>query len=236
MPRDLWHWAGLEIDLLVPRTPLVTECHSRDLSYPFRFRFTFTSIWPATWQNEPSDLCSRRRPKSAYWSALSGQFSLSAWRKFASTAIQNAPCLDSDKTARMRRLIWIFAWLTCPKVRSRCPHEKILNPRLFKLSPVRILIRLCKCAGWSKHLQGAQVQRYTFWRRDSFRKNKFFNSNLLCFSLLNLIRELSIMLLCFSFKKKLESILLLLCPFVHFYIRWSYMLVCIIIDCWYLWN
>ena len=35
--------------------------------------------------------------------------SLSAWRNFASLAIQNAPREDSDQTARMRRLIWIFA-------------------------------------------------------------------------------------------------------------------------------
>ena len=42
--------------------------------------------------------------------------SLSVWRNFAYLAIQNAPSEDSDQTARMRRLIWIFAWRTCPKV------------------------------------------------------------------------------------------------------------------------
>ena len=31
--------------------------------------------------------------------------------------IQNAPSEDSDQTARMRRLIWIFAGCTCTKVR-----------------------------------------------------------------------------------------------------------------------
>ena len=49
----------------------------------------------------------------AVWS----ESSLSAWRDFASLAIQNAPNEDSDQTARKRRLIWIFAWRTCPKVR-----------------------------------------------------------------------------------------------------------------------
>ena len=43
--------------------------------------------------------------------------SLSAWRNLASLAIQNAPSEDSDQTARMRRLIWIFAGRTCPMVR-----------------------------------------------------------------------------------------------------------------------
>ena len=43
--------------------------------------------------------------------------SLSAWRHFASLTIQNATSEDSDQTARMRRLIWIFAGRTCPEVR-----------------------------------------------------------------------------------------------------------------------
>ena len=43
--------------------------------------------------------------------------SLSAWRNFVSLAIQNAPCEDSDQTARMRSLILIFAGRICPKVR-----------------------------------------------------------------------------------------------------------------------
>ena len=42
--------------------------------------------------------------------------SLSAWRNIASLAIQNAPSEDSDQTARMRSLIWIFAGRTCSKV------------------------------------------------------------------------------------------------------------------------
>ena len=42
--------------------------------------------------------------------------SLSAWRNFASLAIQNAASEDSDQTARKRRLIWNFAGRPCPKV------------------------------------------------------------------------------------------------------------------------
>ena len=41
--------------------------------------------------------------------------SLSACRNFASLAIQNAPSEDSDQTARMRRLIWIFVGCTFRK-------------------------------------------------------------------------------------------------------------------------
>ena len=43
---------------------------------------------------------------------------LSAWRNIASLATQYAHREDSDQTVRMRRLIWIFAGRTCPKVRS----------------------------------------------------------------------------------------------------------------------
>ena len=49
---------------------------------------------------------------SADWS----ESSLSVGRNFASLTIRNAPSEDSDQTARMRRLIWIFAGCTCTKV------------------------------------------------------------------------------------------------------------------------
>ena len=29
----------------------------------------------------------------------------------------------------------------------RCPHEEILHSWLFKMQPMKILIRLCECAG-----------------------------------------------------------------------------------------
>ena len=38
-------------------------------------------------------------------------------KNFASFAIQNAPSENSDQTARMRRLVWIFAGRTWPEVR-----------------------------------------------------------------------------------------------------------------------
>ena len=45
------------------------------------------------------------------------QSALSAWWTVASLVILNVPSEDSDQPARMRRLIWIFTWRTCPKVR-----------------------------------------------------------------------------------------------------------------------
>ena len=38
-----------------------------------------------------------------------------------------------------------------------CAHEETLHPRLSKMSPVRILIRLHECAGWSEFLLGSHV-------------------------------------------------------------------------------
>ena len=49
--------------------------------------------------------------------AVGSESSLLAWRKFASFAVQNVSSEDSDQTALMRRLIWIFAWSTCPTIR-----------------------------------------------------------------------------------------------------------------------
>ena len=39
--------------------------------------------------------------------------SLSAWRRFGSLAYHWVRCEDSDQTARMRRLIWVFAGRIC---------------------------------------------------------------------------------------------------------------------------
>ena len=47
----------------------------------------------------------------AVWS----ESSLSAWGNFAILAIQNALRGDSDQTARMHMVIWIFAGRICPK-------------------------------------------------------------------------------------------------------------------------
>ena len=76
----------------------------RHMSLPVRKR-TFWHVRPTKTQ-----ISLRIR---AVWS----QSTLLAWRNFASLAIQNALSEDSDQTARMRRLIWIFAGHTCPKVR-----------------------------------------------------------------------------------------------------------------------
>ena len=68
---------------------------------------------------------SRNLRKRAFWHvhptktqiSLSGsKSSLSVWRYFASLAIQNAPSEDSDRTARTRSPIWIFAGRACPTV------------------------------------------------------------------------------------------------------------------------
>ena len=45
-----------------------------------------------------------------------------------------------------------------------CPHEEHLHPWLFNMRAVKILIRLCECAGWSESSLGTHVQRYVFWR------------------------------------------------------------------------
>ena len=43
-----------------------------------------------------------------------------------------------------------------------CPHEETLHPWLSKMRPVKILIRLRKCADWSESLLCAHVRRYVF--------------------------------------------------------------------------
>ena len=48
--------------------------------------------------------------------AQSNQSSLSTWRNFTSFAIQNVSSEDSDQTAQIWRLIWIFAGYTRRRV------------------------------------------------------------------------------------------------------------------------
>ena len=66
----------------------------------------------ATTENVLSYMCTNEDSDRAVWS----ESSLCAWRNFASLATQIEPSADSDQTAQMRRLIWIFASRRCPKV------------------------------------------------------------------------------------------------------------------------
>ena len=50
----------------------------------------------------------------------------------------------------------------------RWPYEESLHPWLSKVRPVRILIRLRECAGWSESSPGAHVLRYIAGRFGSF--------------------------------------------------------------------
>ena len=61
--------------------------------------------------------------------------SLSVWWNFAALATQIAPDDDSDQTARMRRLIGIFAGRTCLKVRLLTLRFKFKSYRLSQKYP-----------------------------------------------------------------------------------------------------
>ena len=93
----------------------VQKCANQDAKCMFP---QLCIIWTAPWENVPSQsgMRAQRRLKSACASTQSDQSSLSARRNFVSLAIQNVPSEDFDQTARMRRLIWIFAQRTFPKV------------------------------------------------------------------------------------------------------------------------
>ena len=66
-------------------------------------------------------ICAQRRLRSACASPQSDQSSMSAWRRFESLATLSVPCKDSDQNARMRSLIWVFAWRTCNLVGNAVP-------------------------------------------------------------------------------------------------------------------
>ena len=77
----------------------------------------------------------------AVWS----EYSLSTWRNLVSLAIRNALSEDSDQTARMRRLIWIFVGRTCPEIRFWTFR---LNYGLIKTTFSPVFIMSQECYNW----------------------------------------------------------------------------------------
>ena len=61
---------------------------------------------------------------------------------------------DSNQSAHAHSRIRVFVF---------CKQET-LHPWLSKMCPVKILIRLRKCAVWSESSLGASIGRYVFWR------------------------------------------------------------------------
>ena len=66
---------------------------------------------------------------SQHSSVVWSEYLLSAWRNLASLTIQNVPSEDSDQTAQMRRLVWMFAVHTCRKVCFLEFAAQIINSR-----------------------------------------------------------------------------------------------------------
>ena len=95
-------------------------------------KHTFWHVEPPRHKNVPSNMCAQQRLKKK---GLLIRVFVVRLNKFCFLrAIRKAPSEDSDQTARMRRLIWIFAWCTCPKVRFltrlNCVTEQLKLNRL----------------------------------------------------------------------------------------------------------
>ena len=48
----------------------------------------------------------------------------------------------------------------------RSPDEESLQPWLFQMRPIKILIKVLECSGLSGFLMGARVRKYVFWSND----------------------------------------------------------------------
>ena len=82
---------------LISQRPCLSKKPQREKTYPLTYASTKIQI-------------------SLHIRAVWYESSLSAWWSFASLAIQNLPSEKSGQTARMRRLIWLFAGRTYPQV------------------------------------------------------------------------------------------------------------------------
>ena len=87
----------------------MTFCYVQALTFKFCMS---RNVRKRTFGHVPSTKTQISLRIRAVWS----ESSLSAWSNFASLAIQNAPSEDSDQTAQMRSLIWIFAGRICREI------------------------------------------------------------------------------------------------------------------------
>ena len=96
----------------------------------------------------------------------------SVWSESSMTAFCNE---DSDQTAWMHRLIWVFVRRRCqtcaPSVDSDQPAHSRSLIRIFNGQTLasqgyneKTLIRLRWCAGWIESSLGAHARRYVFSR------------------------------------------------------------------------
>ena len=104
MPRQIWYFAW--------RTSILSFLSCGD-SYKTEdiMGYVTRSQWTATWENVPSDMCTQRRLKWACASVQSDK-SLHCPDEVLYHWLVNVTCVDSDQTARLRRLIWIFVMST----------------------------------------------------------------------------------------------------------------------------
>ena len=84
-----------------------------DMKYNLKTSFM---IWAAARQNQQNDLCSQRRPRSAWASTQSDQSLLPAWRNLGSLAIHWAHSkdwsdwVDAQADLSLRWAHWSFCW------------------------------------------------------------------------------------------------------------------------------
>ena len=99
-----------------------------------RFWFNFTFMYDSEPMSRGSAFLTRSHMRPAKTQNClrthvgGSQSLLSTWRCFGSLGTNRMPCEDSDQTARMRRLIWVFTGRTSNLVgnavpRFRCPGE-----------------------------------------------------------------------------------------------------------------
>ena len=96
------------------------------------------------------------------------RYVLLMWRKFASLDIQNATSEDPDQTACIRRVIWVFAERTCPKVR-------FLTLR-FILLYLHFWFRTVRETFWTQccpFLHERNGSREVTWSQNNWRFRKF---------------------------------------------------------------
>ena len=117
--RQIWRELGIKIQNVCLK-------HYNFLGYLHLLQSLLTESCPHIWAEaqhfQQVCMCAKRRLRSVFASARADQSSLSALRRFVSFTTHQMSCDNSEQTAWMHRLIWVFSGRLCNLVKNTAPR------------------------------------------------------------------------------------------------------------------
>ena len=150
--KNDWKWFGRQKGLSRPQAVVkgrVTNHRNHHMEQAaemstYTKQLSRATAFPTRLHMRPAKMQIRLRIR-AVWS----ESPLSTWRCLETLATHRVPCEDSDRTARMRRLIWVFSGRTCNLVGNAVPSTYYM---------CRVTSRICE-----QRVFASREMPYNFW-------------------------------------------------------------------------